>query len=92
VAAARNDRQHSTCGRTPKGKRLVDKTPQGHWAWFAIRHNRHYLGVVSLQYMLEYINTLRSQDMKTAGEIQKNMLGKSVIKDDRFRLFFWDIL
>jgi sigma-B regulation protein RsbU (phosphoserine phosphatase) len=74
--------------------RVVDKNlkiDQGEYpAWFAIRHNRGYLGVVSLQYMLEYINTLRSQDLKTAGEIQKNMLSKSVTLDNRFRLFFYN--
>ncbi|MDR1306902.1 MAG: SpoIIE family protein phosphatase [Treponema sp.] len=74
--------------------RIVDKNlkiDQGEYpAWFAIHHNRRYLGIVSLQYMLEYINTLRSQDMKTAGEIQKNILGKSVPQDSRFRLFFYN--
>jgi sigma-B regulation protein RsbU (phosphoserine phosphatase) len=73
---------------------IVDKNlkiDQGEYpAWFAIHHNRRYLGIVSLQYMLEYINTLRSQDLKTAGEIQKNMLGKSVPQDNRFRLFFYN--
>jgi sigma-B regulation protein RsbU (phosphoserine phosphatase) len=73
---------------------IVDKNlkiDQGEYpAWFAIHHNRGYLGIVSLQYMLEYINILRSQDMKTAGEIQKNMLGKSAVQDDRLRLFFYN--
>jgi sigma-B regulation protein RsbU (phosphoserine phosphatase) len=73
---------------------IVDKNlkiDQGEYpAWFAVRHNRGYLGIVSLQYMLEYINTLRSQDMKTAEEIQKNMLAKSTVQDSRFRLFFYN--
>ncbi|MDR0402494.1 MAG: SpoIIE family protein phosphatase [Treponema sp.] len=75
--------------------RVVDeniKIDQGKFpAWFMIRHNHQYLGIASLQYMLEYINTLRSQDMKSAGEIQKKMLEKSLRGNDkRFQLLFYN--
>ncbi|MDR2313393.1 MAG: SpoIIE family protein phosphatase [Spirochaetaceae bacterium] len=75
--------------------RVVDeniKIDQGKFpAWFMIRHNQQYFGIASFQHMLEYINTLRSQDMKVAGEIQKKMLGKPIVNmDKRFQLLFYN--
>jgi sigma-B regulation protein RsbU (phosphoserine phosphatase) len=58
--------------------------------WFIVQHRRSYLGIVSLQKMLEYTNTLRSQDLLKAGEIQKNLLQKSVIDDKRIDLLFFN--
>ncbi|MDR1374700.1 MAG: serine/threonine-protein phosphatase [Treponema sp.] len=58
--------------------------------WFVVQHKRSYLGTVSLQQMLEYMNTLRSQDLKTAGEIQKHLLNQPVLKDSRINLFFYN--
>jgi sigma-B regulation protein RsbU (phosphoserine phosphatase) len=58
--------------------------------WFIVQHKRAYLGVVSLSQMTGYINTLRSQDLKAAGEIQKFLLGKSVVTDNRLSLFFYN--
>jgi sigma-B regulation protein RsbU (phosphoserine phosphatase) len=58
--------------------------------WFVVQHRRSYLGVVSLQKMLEYTNTLRSQDLTKAGEIQNNLLQKSVINDKRISLLFYN--
>jgi sigma-B regulation protein RsbU (phosphoserine phosphatase) len=59
--------------------------------WFIVQHKRSYLGIVSLQQMLEYMNTLRSQDLKTAGEIQKHLLNQSAaLKDKRINLFFYN--
>jgi sigma-B regulation protein RsbU (phosphoserine phosphatase) len=68
------------------------KIDQGKFpAWFMIRHNQRYFGITSLQYMLEYINSLRSRDMKVAGEIQKKMLEKpSEGMDRRFHLLFYN--
>jgi sigma-B regulation protein RsbU (phosphoserine phosphatase) len=40
--------------------------------------------------MLEYTNTLRSQDLINAGDIQKNLLQKSVINDPRISLLFFN--
>ncbi|MDR2109858.1 MAG: serine/threonine-protein phosphatase [Spirochaetaceae bacterium] len=59
-------------------------------AWFIVQHKRAYLGVVSLQQMLEYMNTLRAQDLNTAGEIQRYLLKKSVVNDKRINLFFYN--
>ncbi|MDR2072212.1 MAG: SpoIIE family protein phosphatase [Spirochaetaceae bacterium] len=75
--------------------RVVDeniKIDQGKFpAWFMVRHNQRYFGIISLQHMLEYINTLRFQDMKIAGEIQKKILGKSIVNmDKRFQLLFYN--
>jgi sigma-B regulation protein RsbU (phosphoserine phosphatase) len=58
--------------------------------WFVVQHRRSYLGVVSLQKMLEYTNTLRSQDLIAAREIQNNLLQKSVINDRRLSLLFYN--
>jgi sigma-B regulation protein RsbU (phosphoserine phosphatase) len=58
--------------------------------WFIVQHKRAYLGIVSLQQMLEYLNALRSQDLNTAGEIQKNLLQKSRINDKRMNCFFYN--
>ncbi|MDR2185868.1 MAG: serine/threonine-protein phosphatase [Treponema sp.] len=58
--------------------------------WFVVQHKRSYLGIVSLQQMLEYMNTLRSQDLRTAGEIQKHLLDQSALKDSRISLFFYN--
>ncbi|MDR1388774.1 MAG: serine/threonine-protein phosphatase [Treponema sp.] len=72
--------------------RVVDenlKQDQGEFpAWFEISYNDRSLGVVSLQYMLEYINTLRSRDMENAGAIQKKLLGESLYRTDHFSLLF----
>jgi sigma-B regulation protein RsbU (phosphoserine phosphatase) len=61
-------------------------------AWFMVLHKKQYLGVVSLQRMLEYINILRSQDLQNAGEIQKYLLEKSRsrIEDKRFNFFLFN--
>ncbi|MDR2029425.1 MAG: serine/threonine-protein phosphatase [Treponema sp.] len=58
--------------------------------WFVVQHRRSYLGVISLQKMLEYTNTLRSQDLIKAGEIQSNLLRKSHINDSRISLLFYN--
>jgi sigma-B regulation protein RsbU (phosphoserine phosphatase) len=58
--------------------------------WFIVQHRRSYLGIVSLQKILEYTNTLRSQDLFKAGEIQKNLLQKSMIDDKRISLLFYN--
>jgi sigma-B regulation protein RsbU (phosphoserine phosphatase) len=58
--------------------------------WFIVQHKRAYLGITSLQQMMEHINTLRSQDLKSAGEIQKYLLGKSVVNDKRVSVFFYN--
>jgi sigma-B regulation protein RsbU (phosphoserine phosphatase) len=61
-------------------------------SWFMVLHKKQYLGVVSLQRMLEYINILRSQDLQNAGEIQKYLLEKSRsrIEDKRFNFFLFN--
>jgi sigma-B regulation protein RsbU (phosphoserine phosphatase) len=58
--------------------------------WFIVQHKRAYLGIVSLQQMLEYMNTLRSQDLKTAGEIQKYLLSQSTAQDKRVNVFLYN--
>jgi sigma-B regulation protein RsbU (phosphoserine phosphatase) len=76
--------------------RIVDvnlKIDQGKFpAWFMVQHKQQFFGVVSLQQMLEYINMLRSQDIHTAGEIQKYLLNKSRarIEDERFKFLLYN--
>ena len=54
--------------------------------WYVVQHRRSYLGIVSLKKILEYTNSLRSQDLIRAGEIQQHLLQKSEINDKRFNL------
>jgi sigma-B regulation protein RsbU (phosphoserine phosphatase) len=54
--------------------------------WYAVQHRRSYLGIVSLRKIIEYTNTLRTQDLNRAGEIQQHLLQKSEINDKRFGL------
>lgn len=54
--------------------------------WFIVQHRRSYLGILSAKKILEYTNTLRSQDLRVAGEIQKHLLEKSGVSDKRFSL------
>jgi sigma-B regulation protein RsbU (phosphoserine phosphatase) len=58
--------------------------------WYIVQYNRQYMGIISLQQMLKYINTLRAQDMTQAREIQKNLLERAVIQDDRIQLLFYN--
>ncbi|MDR0448269.1 MAG: SpoIIE family protein phosphatase [Treponema sp.] len=54
--------------------------------WYVVQHRRSYLGIVSLKKILEYTNTLRNQDLFRAGEIQRHLLQKSIVRDKRFDL------
>jgi sigma-B regulation protein RsbU (phosphoserine phosphatase) len=58
--------------------------------WFILEYNHAYFGIVSLQNMLKYTNSLRSQDMAQAREIQKKLLEKAVIDDKRIKLLFYN--
>jgi len=58
--------------------------------WYIVQHRRSYLGIVNLQQMLEYLNELRAQDLKRAGEIQQHLLDKPVPEDDRFKTCFFN--
>jgi sigma-B regulation protein RsbU (phosphoserine phosphatase) len=60
--------------------------------WYIVQHRRAYLGIVSLRQMMEYTNILRSQDLKTAGEIQEHLLKKAFVSDKRFSLFFFNTM
>jgi sigma-B regulation protein RsbU (phosphoserine phosphatase) len=69
------------------------KIDQGKFpAWFMVQHKQRYFGMVSLQQMLEYINMLRSRDLRNAGEIQKYLLQESQarIKDERFQFLLYN--
>jgi sigma-B regulation protein RsbU (phosphoserine phosphatase) len=58
--------------------------------WFILEYNHAYFGIVSLQNMLKYTNSLRAQDMAQAREIQKKLLEKAVIDDKRIKLLFYN--
>jgi sigma-B regulation protein RsbU (phosphoserine phosphatase) len=58
--------------------------------WFILEYNHAYFGIVSLQNMLKYTNSLRAQDMAQAREIQKKLLAKAVIDDKRIKLLFYN--
>jgi sigma-B regulation protein RsbU (phosphoserine phosphatase) len=55
-------------------------------AWYAVQHRRSYLGIVSLKKIIEYTNSLRTQDLTRAGEIQQYLLQKSALSDKRFNV------
>jgi sigma-B regulation protein RsbU (phosphoserine phosphatase) len=59
-------------------------------AWYVVEHQKKYFGLVNLRQMLEYTNGIREQDLKRAGEIQQHLLVKSSIKDERFKVFFYN--
>ena len=58
--------------------------------WYVVQHRRSYLGIVSLKKIIEYTNSLRTQDLTRAGEIQQHLLQKSVVNDKRFSLCFFN--
>jgi sigma-B regulation protein RsbU (phosphoserine phosphatase) len=58
--------------------------------WFILEYNHAYYGIVSLRNMLRHINSLRSQDMAQAREIQKKLLEKAVVDDKRIKLLFYN--
>ncbi len=58
--------------------------------WYIIQHHRSYLGIISLKQMLEYLNELRAQDLRRAGEIQQYLLSKPLPEDSRFKLYFYN--
>ncbi|GHV85055.1 hypothetical protein AGMMS50230_06630 [Spirochaetia bacterium] len=73
--------------------RVVDdalKIEGSEMSWFVVQHRRSYMGIVSLKKMLEYTNTLHSQDLNRAHEIQQHLLQKSAINDKRFNLFLFN--
>ncbi|HOJ98752.1 MAG: SpoIIE family protein phosphatase [Treponemataceae bacterium] len=59
-------------------------------SWFIVQHHRSYLGIVSLQDMLVYLNELRAQDLRRAGEIQRYLLSRSLPEDPRVRITFFN--
>jgi sigma-B regulation protein RsbU (phosphoserine phosphatase) len=59
-------------------------------AWFILEYNHEYFGIVSVQNMLKHINSLRSQDLAQARELQKKLLEKAVIDDKRIKLLFYN--
>ncbi len=58
--------------------------------WYIVQHRRSYLGIVNLRRMLEYLNELRAQDLRRAGEIQRFLLDREIPKDERFSLIFFN--
>jgi sigma-B regulation protein RsbU (phosphoserine phosphatase) len=69
------------------------KTERGDRAvWYQVQYRRSYLGIVSLQQMIEYQNKLHNQDLTRAGEIQNHLLQKSRVRDKRFTATFFNIM
>jgi sigma-B regulation protein RsbU (phosphoserine phosphatase) len=60
--------------------------------WYIVQYRRSYLGIVSLRQMMEYINTIHSQDLNRAGEIQNHLLKKTVVRDKRFNTVFFNTM
>jgi sigma-B regulation protein RsbU (phosphoserine phosphatase) len=58
--------------------------------WYIVQYRRSYLGIVSLRQMMEYINTIHSQDLNRAGEIQNHLLQKTFVRDKRFNVVFFN--
>jgi sigma-B regulation protein RsbU (phosphoserine phosphatase) len=59
-------------------------------SWYPVQHRDVYLGIISFHKILEYNNKLRTQDLLKAGEIQRNLLEKSIVKDDRLSVLLFN--
>ncbi|MDR2767112.1 MAG: serine/threonine-protein phosphatase [Treponema sp.] len=67
------------------------KVDQGKFpAWYKVLYKGAYYGTVSLQQMLEYMNTLRSLDLSAAGKIQQYLLEHSLVEDGQFDALFYN--
>ena len=54
--------------------------------WYAVQYRQNYMGVISFKKILEYTNTLRTQDLLRASEMQQHLLQRSSVKDKRFSI------
>jgi sigma-B regulation protein RsbU (phosphoserine phosphatase) len=59
-------------------------------SWHPVRHRGAYLGIISFFKILEYNNKLRTQDLLKAGEIQRNLLEKSLVDDKRLSVLLYN--
>jgi sigma-B regulation protein RsbU (phosphoserine phosphatase) len=59
-------------------------------SWYPVRHQGAYLGIISFFKILEYTQKLHTQDLLKAGEIQRNLLEKSLIKDERLSVLLFN--
>ncbi|GHT87356.1 hypothetical protein FACS1894137_14560 [Spirochaetia bacterium] len=69
---------------------LKEETAGDSAAWFVVQYKQVYLGLVELRAIIEYTNTLRVRDLTQAGEIQRNLLDKSQVKDSRFEVLLYN--
>jgi sigma-B regulation protein RsbU (phosphoserine phosphatase) len=85
-------------GETLEGAAFIDaaldqflKARQGNaGSWYPVRHRDAYLGIISFFKILEYNNKLRTQDLLKAGEIQRNLLEKSLVQDKRLSVLLYN--
>ncbi|GHV32118.1 hypothetical protein AGMMS4952_21970 [Spirochaetia bacterium] len=58
--------------------------------WFVVLHKGAYLGVVGFNKIVDHTNTIRVRDLIQAGEIQRNLLDKSKVTDERFQVLLYN--
>jgi sigma-B regulation protein RsbU (phosphoserine phosphatase) len=73
-------------------KEAVKKYRGDSEVWYIVQYRRSYLGIVSLRQMMEHINTIHSQDLNRAGEIQSHLLKKAFVRDERFNVVFFNTM
>jgi sigma-B regulation protein RsbU (phosphoserine phosphatase) len=59
-------------------------------SWYPVQHRGIHLGIISFFKFLEYTQKLHTQDLLKAGEIQRNLLEKSLMKDERLSVLLFN--
>jgi sigma-B regulation protein RsbU (phosphoserine phosphatase) len=59
-------------------------------SWFVVQHKQAYFGVVGIRKIVEYTNSIQVRDLLRAGEIQQNLLDKSLINDQRLQVLLFN--
>jgi sigma-B regulation protein RsbU (phosphoserine phosphatase) len=85
---------HSWVDATEYIDRIVEKDleqdERNDQGWYIVQHRRSYLGIVNIRTMLLQLNTLRAQDLRRAGEMQRHLLAKDSPTDTRFGCVFYN--
>ncbi|MFP3043961.1 SpoIIE family protein phosphatase [Treponema primitia] len=59
-------------------------------SWFVVQHKQAYFGVVGIRKIVEYTNSIQVRDLLRAGEIQQNLLDKSLVNDKRLQVLLFN--
>ncbi len=59
-------------------------------SWFVVLYKQAYFGVVGIRKIVEYTNSIQVRDLLRAGEIQQNLLDKSLVNDKRLQVLLFN--